>query len=137
MNDSIYRVYKEDFDLSVDAEKCAMEIIDYLLQNELWADVTVYANGKAWSCVSRTGKYHYENSWKTSVFCQDGINPQSFFNYNGDFLSMSFEGDLNHIFNYYETMSYCNRIIAGFNAIIERYGRHYELGNAWNLSLYR
>ena len=74
MNDSIYRVYKEDFDLSVDAEKCAMEIIDYLLQNELWADVTVYANGKAWSCVSRTGKYHYENSWKTSVFCQEGIN---------------------------------------------------------------
>lgn len=126
---------KELFNLRNSAEKCASEIIDYLIDKGMWVDTFVYANGKCWGCRDSKGKYHYDNDWDC-VFVEDNVNPKDYFEYTGDFLCLSTEGDFYDILNFYAPMSYCDKILEGFNAILKKYNKYYELGNSWNLALY-
>jgi len=65
-------------------------------------------------------------------------DPKKYFDYVGPILSMSFEGDFYGVMNFTNEYGadFDNRIMAGFQKILDKYGVHAELGNAWNLSLY-
>lgn len=117
------------------AEQCAKEIIDYLIKNNLWGDTNVYANGRCFSNKSEDGHYHYDSTWD-NVFVEENKNPKDYFDYAGDFLSMSFEGDFYNVINCYCSYEYCDKIMNGFNEICKKYGKYYELYDAWNLSLF-
>lgn len=103
-------------------ETLASEIIDYCKRHE-FGDTIVYYNGK------RTFiNYDGDNSTEPA-------NVHDYLEYAGDILSISFEGNMYDVFNYYYG-SYGEKLIDEFNSIIGKYDLYYELGNAWNLSLY-
>lgn len=111
-------------------EKLAKEIREYLLKHELWVDVRIYFNGKAFSTDDGHGNYGYNDPNK--LFVIEDVDPRRYFDYCGDILSMSFEGPL------YDVMNYTfGELEEGLVAIFEKYGCYYELGNAWNLTLYK
>ena len=62
-------------------------------------------------------------------------DPRKYFEYNGDYLSMSFEGPLYSILNY-QAGTYGDSIIGELDELFKKYGLYYELGNSWNMSLY-
>lgn len=130
-----YKVTRNDF--KTKAERCARDIIDWCIKREDWIDICIYVNGKRYSCYSPDGKYDYSNTWD-AVYCEDNVNPKDYIEYGGDFLTMSFDGGsmLYEIFNYYMSTSYCDKRIEEFDNIINKYGKYYELGYAWSLSLY-
>lgn len=110
-------------------EKMAKEIRDFLIKHELWEDVRIYFNGKAYATDDGKGNYSYNDPNKLYVL--EDVDPRDYFEYVGDILSMSFEGGLYDLLNYEFGKTYNE-----FNELIKKYGCYYELGNAWNLSLY-
>lgn len=104
-------------------ENMAYEIMEFLKTEKLSDGVSIYFNNK------RMNKDGIE---------EGEFNPKEYFEYAADshILSMSFEGRLNHVFNYYLSGSYCDEIIKNFIKILDKYGVWYELGNAWNLTCY-
>lgn len=115
-------------------EKCAKEIIEWMLKHHLWMDTCIYVNGKRYGCYN--GEHHiYDNTWDC-VFVEDDMDPQDYFEFIGDGkLCMSFEGPLYDILNYYNDFAedYDDRMNQEFSAILAKYGRFFELGDAWNL----
>lgn len=116
-------------------EKLAYEIREFLIKHKLWQDVRIYFNGKALATDDGNGNYAYNDPDK--LFVLDDMDPRQYFEYVGDYLSMSFEGPLYDVMNWYAPVKYCNEITAEFNRILGKYGLYYEMGNAWNLSLFR
>lgn len=110
-------------------EKMAKEIRDFLNKHELWEDVRIYFNGKAYATDDGKGNYSYNDPNKLYVL--EDVDPRDYFEYVGDILSMSFEGGLYDLLNYEFGKTYNE-----FNELIKKFGCYYELGNAWNLSLY-
>lgn len=111
-------------------ECLAKEIREYLLQNELWQDVRIYFNRKAFATDDGQGHYAYNNPNK--LFVIEDVDPRDYFDYCGDIMSMSFEGPLYDVLNYY-----FGSLESGLAAIFDKYGCYYELGNAWNLTLHQ
>lgn len=111
-------------------EKMATEIKDFLIEHEMWQDVRIYFNKKAFATDNGKGDYTYSKSEK--VFILNDIDPKSFFEYADGILSMSFEGPLYNFLNYYPDSS----TTEDFNAIFNRHDCYYELGDPWNLSVY-
>ena len=111
-------------------ENLAVEIRSLLLENELWTDVTIYFNGKAFSTDDRKGHFFYNDN--NNLVVLENIDPKDYFEYVGDILSMSFEGDFYDVLNY----GYLPSVLDKFDKLLEKYGLYYELGNAWNLSVY-
>ncbi len=111
-------------------EELADRIYQLLKKNDLWADTFIYFNGKRLGNKSPDGHYHYDGS----AFLEENMNPRDYFEYvNSDhILSMSFEGPVYHMFNYGEYKTVDKK----FNALLERYGLYYEIGNTWNLTCY-
>ena len=115
-------------------ELLARDIYNWCVEHELWGDIIIYFDGKAWSSspiwCEEKGKiiaedlYEYENR-----------NPLDYFEYaNPNTLSMSFEGYLNHVLNGY---SYgWVKLEAEFAKLFEKHGFYYEMGHSWNLSAY-
>jgi hypothetical protein len=104
-------------------ESLAKEVRQFLMDNELWTDVRIYFNGKAFC--SNQGDLEDED-------------PRAYFKYvsGDDILSMSFEGDFYGCmnFNCAYGADFDSRIQMEFSDILEEYGDCYELGNAWNLT---
>lgn len=100
-----------------------------------YGDTCVYFNGKRvyigtgkLVCEENENDYHYEN---VPIEVEENCHPYDYFEYYNDnhILSMSFEGNL------YDCLNYGS----GSNALeklFEDYGLYYELGNAWNLTVY-
>ena len=117
-------------------EELAMEILDFLLEHEMWIDVQIYFNGKCWTTHNKeTGKYHYNDKENVYEYEDD---PRKYFEYvrNPNILSMSFEGTFYEVMNSYLDLSYCWRLQEQFSKILEKYGLYYELGYAWSLTCY-
>lgn len=118
----------------------AMRLMRYLSDRDLFYDAVLY--------------YHYDGQW---VSCHSNVfgntsdlvhktetvngktyewwerqddEPSRYFEWNGDILSMSFEGPLYHALNTHYTE---NEYLRNF---FSHYGLHFELGNAWNFTLY-
>lgn len=118
------------------AEKCARDIIDWMIKHNLWQDTCIYVNGKRYGC-NDGEHHHYESTWDC-VFVEDNMDPRDYFDYAGDFMSMSFEGPLYNILNFYNDFlpGYDEKMNNEFNKIISKYEKYAELGDSWNLSLY-
>ena len=114
-------------------EALAKEIRQFLLDHDLWVDVNIYFNGKAFSTDDRNGHYYY-NDPEHLVVLEDQ-DPRRYFEYVGDILSMSFEGPFYDVMNDY-LGTFGDNIAEKFRAIIDKRGLCFELGNSWNLSLY-
>lgn len=114
-------------------EKLAVEIRSFLLDHDMWQDVTIYFNGKAFSTYNKkTGKFHYNDAEHLVVL--EDEDPRFYFKYvNPDhILSMSFEGPVCEMLYYEEYPA----IRKKFDAIFEKYGLYYEFGDHWNFSCY-
>jgi hypothetical protein len=116
------------------AERCAFEIINFLIRHHLWQDTSVYVNGKRYGCYDGE-HYRYDNTWDC-VFREDNMNPKDYVEYTSDFLTMTFEGPFYDIVNYNYSVKYCDRLLGEFNDILKKYNKYYELGYAWSLSLH-
>ena len=116
------------------AEKCALELICWLLRHEMWIDTCIYANGKRFTCYDGE-HYRYGNTWDC-VFVEEDKNPKDYVEYTGDFLTMTFEGPLYEVINYCYHAKYCDKYIEELRYICYRYKKYYELGYSWSLSLF-
>ncbi len=114
-------------------ERLATEIFNWLVDNELWVDVSIYFNGKRWST---TNKDCTEFCYNERKYFECEAEPKDYFEYvrEPNILSMTFEGALYEVLNGY--VSGWIKLEKDFNKIFEKYGLYYELGNAWNLSCY-
>lgn len=102
-------------------KELAYEILELLKKYEMNVDVSIYFSGK---CLTGGGEII------------KGKLASKYFEYaNDDTLSMSFEGVFYEVMNYYHP-SLSDAVMPEFNAILEKYGLYYELGNAWNLATF-
>lgn len=114
-------------------EQLAVEIRQFLIDNQLWQDVDIYFNGKCFTTHDKEdGGYYYNDPDHLIVL--ENENPRDHFDYVAEdhVLSMAFEGPLYMLINYPDYQKMLNE----FNHIFEKYGLYYELGDAWNLSCY-
>ena len=124
---------------SEEKEALAIEIRQFLLDNELWADVTIFFNGKAFSTDDRNGNYFYDDPEHLVVL--EDMDPREFLEYvaptpEDDIVYMSFEGPFYGCMNFHweNGPDFDLRIQQEFEDILEKYGVYYELGHKWNLS---
>jgi len=110
-------------------ERLALEIRRFLLNRDMWVDVTIYFNGKAISTDDRNGNFGYNDPDK--LFILENMNPRDYFLYAGDILSMSFEGDFYDVLNY-DCWPAAKK---HFEDLLSKYGLYYVLGNSWNLTV--
>lgn len=115
-------------------EKLAKEIRQYLLDREMWSDVRIYFNGKAFATDDREGNYYYNDPVHLVVL--EDEDPRTYTEYAGDILTMTFEGPLYEALNYGDYGGYQWKTEEELTAIFRKYGLYYELGNAWNLTAY-
>ena len=117
-------------------EQLAVEIRQFLINNQLWQDVDIYFNGKCFTTHDKEdGGYYYNDPDHLIVL--ENENPRDHFDYVAEdhVLSMAFEGPLYELFNYpIGTTDY--RKLDKFIQIFKNYGLYYELGDMWNLSCY-
>lgn len=117
------------------AEKCAFEIINFLIRHQMWQDTCVYVGTKRYTCYDGE-HYQYGNTWDC-VFRDDDKKAEDYVEYTSDFLTMTFEGPFYDIINYSFSAKYCDRILSEFADICKKYKMYYEQGYAWSLSLHK
>lgn len=104
--------------------KCAIETAKYLAKHEAHEDVCIYVDHKRYT-ISDDGTLEYDID----------AEPTKYFEYAGDFMSMSFEGVLYDLINYgFEWGG--SKTVDGLEEIFKKYNKYYELCNSWSLSLY-
>lgn len=104
-------------------QKLAIDIRNFLEKHHIGTDTRIYFNNKAYDYDSRTGGFRVIND----------IDPTDYFEYaNKDTVSMSFEGELYNILNYSTSV----QLEQEFRNIFKKHDCYFELGNAWNLSVY-
>ena len=113
--------------------KLAKEIRQFLLDNEMWIDTTIYFNGMAYSTDDREGHYFY-NDPEHLIELEDQ-DPHRYVDYVGPYLTMTFEGPFYDVMNGY-LGKYGYDLEDKFHDILKKYGLYAELGNAWNLSVF-
>ncbi len=113
-------------------EQLALEIREFLLGHGMWIDVSIFFGHRMFGCKGPDGHYYYND--REHLFVEDGIEPQTYFEYvNPDhILSMSFEGPVCEMLYYGEYPETRKK----FDAIFEKYGLYYEFGDHWNFSCY-
>lgn len=111
--------------IDVLAHKIAKLLSDYYYDS----DTAIYFNGKRLQCFTTNdrGGWIEEEGFKGSDYC----------NYaNDESITMTFEG-CGSIYDVINGYSRNSNFAEAFNQLLDRYGYYYELGNAWNLSLYK
>lgn len=113
-------------------EALAHAIYQLLLRHEMWMDVYIYYNGKRMgtSKTDSSGKKIFRYNGEPLI--ENDIDPHDYFRYAGPTLSMSFEGPMYDAINY----GGYDDFLSEFDALLRQYGLYYELGHAWNLSVY-
>ena len=110
--------------LKTKAEKCAKEIIDYLLKKEMMDDTFIYVNGKRYSTCDGEGHYNYGTSSWDDVYVEDDKVGKDYCEYAGDILSISSEGCLYDAMNYgFERNT---KVSDELDAIASSYGYYIE-----------
>jgi|TARA_S200002703_G_C3608545_1_gene186873 hypothetical protein len=99
-------------------------ISKWLVANDLHGEVHIYFNDRV---------YSFENDGK--ITRRSGIKGSTRFHYaNDDTVSMSFEGPLYEVLNFYHPRS--GELHEQLTNLVWEHGFWFEKGNAWNLSLY-
>jgi len=130
-------------------KKMAEGLLRYLIDNELFFDTRVYYHYKnQWFCCQDEAreysycrsknisfeKVEHNHNGKIYTWYICPLDPNDFFDYNGEYLSVSTEGRLYHLLN--EGWDEDWRTRSRLNNYFSYWGLYYELGNAWNFSLY-
>lgn len=117
-------------------EKMAKEIRKFLLDKELWIDVSIYFNGKAYSTTDGDRHFSYNNP--NDLIEIENVDPKRFLEYTGEILCMTYEGPLYSCMNGYGEFSrkFEESVISGLTNIFAKYGCYFERGYAWSLALY-
>ena len=100
----------------------AKKIEAFMKKHDLLTDTRIYFNKKCWD---------YNSSGNKTVL-EDIVGSQFFHYANDDTISMSFEGGLYHVMNYGSW-----DVREAFQDMLAEYDYYAELGNAWNLALYK
>lgn len=119
----------------------AAEVVRFLSQHFLWHDCRVYFNGQCFATDDGKGTGNLlESRTKTNgpLYSIHNIDPRDYFQYvnPNHILSMSFEGPFYECLNGYAG-DYGYQIEEEFQQLLAKYGCYYELGDAWNLSVYK
>lgn len=115
--------------LKTKAEKCAKEIIDYLLKKEMMDDTFIYVNGKRYGTYDGKKDYNYgTNSW-LKVYVEENKDPKKYCEYAGNILSISSEGFLYDAMNY--GFEWDTKIPDEIDAILSSYGLYLEQATNW------
>lgn len=126
-------------------KEMAEGLVKYLIDRELFNDVRVYYNiGCDYWRTLTCDIYREQDMWEQVklpigkkgqyiVYQRDDLTPHEFFEYNGKYLSMSFEGALYHELNY---GSYYGNTLEHLRNYFSWYGLHIEQGYAWSLTCY-
>ena len=122
-------------------EQVAKDIREFLDSKFLNGDCRIYFNGKCWEHGAEDEPITWEGhnlidkpkryGWKEIA----NINPKDYIDYADGIITMSFEGSFYNTLNYPEEYDYAT--VERFNDLLRAYGLCYEMGNAWNLSIYK
>lgn len=110
-----------------------MDIIRYLLKNELHYNVAIYANKRVY-CFDKANDPDYitanipEGTYYKSIFETTASCDYK----NDDTVTMTFEGPLYEALNF----DYKENTTEELQNIFQKYGLYFELGNAWNLAAF-
>lgn len=117
-------------------EKMAKEIRSFLIDNRIWIDVSIYFNGKCFT-TGHDGVFAYNDP--DNLIVVENEDPRRITEYAGKILTMTFEGPLYDCLNGNGEYSWQfeERIAKELSDIFEKYGCIYELGEAWNLTLFK
>jgi hypothetical protein len=103
----------------------ARKIESWMKKNDLLGAVRIYFNNKCWCW--------YDGSKKII----EDIKGSEYFEYaNDDTISISFEGQFHSVMNYGYSNRHWDKLSGEFDKILDGFDCWYELGNAWNLSIY-
>lgn len=112
----------------------AKNIYKWCKKKDLWGDNIIYFDGKAWSS-SETWGTEQGKKIDEDLYEYECRNPKDYFEYaNPETLSMSFEGSLNHVLN--ACVPGWVKLESAFSKLFDKYDCYYEMGHAWNLSVY-
>lgn len=105
-------------------------IIELLQEYDLFYETCIYVNGN---------RYRADSSAEEGYVIDYDLDPHDYFEYapadpEDQYLSMSFEGPLNHVLNYY--VGGYDDFIEKFEKLFAEYGLFFEYGHAWDLSCY-
>lgn len=125
---------KENLMAKTNYNAMAKEIYNWCVAHEAWDDACIYFNGKAWATWSdwhgvqgkkiAEGLYEYEDK-----------NPCDYFEFgNPNTLSMSFEGTMYSIMNYYWEYDFMVKWFDEFHELFDKYNGYIEMGHAWNFT---
>ncbi len=140
MNTLIENLFKENQNLKEEQNltkakkyQFAKNIVKCLIDNEMWNDsINLYVNDECWT---PDGKFNDEYDWVPNgkgYKVEQGVDPRMYFDYvNPNGISLSFENDLYNDVNYGSM-----RVYDKLQDIASKYGQHFEIGNAWNMSSY-
>lgn len=127
-------------------ENMAYRLMRYLVSQELFADSRIYFKKKDTWCAMQLNEpqttpnsekiVHNNGNKSYELWLIKDINPNDYFEWNGDVLSMSFEGPLYHILNMTEWLDKHSYVREQLRNFFSTYGLYYELGDAWNFSVY-
>jgi hypothetical protein len=108
-------------------KELAYKIADLLTEYNLDSDVAIYFNELRLQCFTT-------NNTKGWVL-EEGFKGSEYTEYANDkTITMTFEGPLYDVLNSYMPL---NHFHEKFYNILKKYDYYYELGNAWNLALYK
>jgi len=124
-------------------KELAYRLYAYLVDHQLAGDTRIYfgfsktKNGYALQSYKPNNVTYTYTKIKVGtkeypVYLISDINPNDYFDYNGNYISVSTEGPLYDVLNY----GYDKKTETDLRNMFEEYGLYYELGNAWNFSLY-
>ena len=131
-------MYKNDNDWP--AARCAElanRIYEFLMKHNMWIDVTIYYNySSMMSCGEVNGEWRC--AYNEAPIIVEGQDPHDYFEYvnPNHILSMSFEGPFYACMNG-DAGDYGWYISQEFDELLAEYDLYYELGNGWNLTLYK
>lgn len=111
------------------AEKCAEEIIDYLLKKEMMDDTFIYVNGKRYGTCDGEGHYNYGTDSWDDVYVEDNEVGKDYCEYAGDILSISSEGSLYDAMNY--GFEWNTKVPDELDAILKKYNLYLEACTSW------
>lgn len=119
-------------------KELAEAIMKFLKDNDIALDVSIYVDNKRYSFAYYDfdkKEFFPDPFWKEE---EGEFFPGDYFEYYAKqhILSMSFEGEFYRIMNVeYENKEWMG-LHNSFNRLLESMGVWYELGNAWNLSVF-
>lgn len=114
-------------------EKLAMELIDLLIEHDMYIDVTIYVNNEMWSATRGRNDIERHTPKQNTFFVTDNVDVSKRIEYaNPDTITLTFEGPLYTALNYYDQSHIRDRL----DKLFLRYHLYAEQGHAWSMALY-